>query len=327
MPFESLSWGTPTRIALGRLVFDVSMTGPEAGDPVVLLHGFPQSRAAWAEVAPRLAAAGLRVIAPDQRGYSPGARPVGPANYHIDALVGDVLGLLDAIGLPAVHLVGHDWGATVAWFVAARHPDRVRSLTAVSVPHPAAFGRALAGDADQREGSAYIRLFRTEKAERVLLADDARRLRRWFPAAVPRALVDLYLGELRHPGALTARLNWYRAMTRDFQALGPVVVPTTYVWGAGDVALRRTAALLCAEQVTGEYRFAELSSTGHWIPEVAPDALVSHILARIASPSYRVEWFDVSNRETTVEPERTAEFSAPFPPGPAVVHLHRTPEE
>lgn len=274
-------WGTQTKLAVRGQVFDLSVAGE--GEPILLLHGFPQGRASWTGVAPSLAAAGYRVIAPDQRGYSPGARPVGRDNYRIDALVEDVLGLLDVLGLPSVHFVGHDWGATVSWFIAARHPERVRSLTAASVPHLAAFGRALAADADQRERSAYFGLFRSAKAERVMLEDDARRLRAWFPPAVPRHLVEHYLETARQPGVFTAQLNYYRAMSRDFAKLGPVAVPTTYLWGERDLALRRAGAELCGEYVTGDYRFVELSGVGHWIPEVAPEAVVSETLARIAS--------------------------------------------
>lgn len=274
-------WGSQTKVAVGGQVFDLSVLGE--GEPVLLLHGFPQSRACWTGVVPALATAGYRVIAPDQRGYSPGARPVGRDSYHIDALVGDVLGLLDALGLPSVHLVGHDWGATVSWFVAARHPDRVRNLIAVSVPHLAAFGRALATDADQRERSAYFPLFRSDEAERVLLEDSARWLRAWFPPAVPHYLTEHYLDALQRPGVLTAQLNYYRAMTRGFAELGTVAVPTTYLWGDADFALGRVGAVLCGEYVSGDYRFVELRGVGHWLPEIAPEVLVPEILARIGS--------------------------------------------
>ncbi|EME64035.1 MULTISPECIES: alpha/beta fold hydrolase [Rhodococcus] len=271
-----------TRVTLGDLTFDVHTAGPVDGTPVVLLHGFPETARSWESVAPRLAEAGLRVLVPDQRGYSPGARPDGVAAYTIDLLVGDVIGLLDATGLDRVHLVGHDWGAAVAWQVAARHPDRISTLTAVSVPHLAAYGWALREDADQQARAAYIKLLRQEgKAEHVLLEDDARRLRAMYGDRVSRESIDEYVRVLSEPGALTAALNWYRAMTREFSELAPVRVPTTYVWSTADSALGRAGAERCGEFVDAPYEFVVLDDVSHWIPEEAPDALAKTILARI----------------------------------------------
>ncbi len=137
-------------IPVGDLTFDVLISGPDDGIPLVALHGFPESAASWGKVTPLLTAAGYRVIAPNQRGYSAGARPEGVDAYKIEHLVADVVGLLDALGLSDAHLVGHDWGSAVAWQVAGRHPNRIRSLTAISVPHPTAFGWALREDEDQK---------------------------------------------------------------------------------------------------------------------------------------------------------------------------------
>lgn len=271
-----------TRVTLGDLTFDVHTAGPVDGTPVVLLHGFPETARSWESVAPQLAEAGLRVLAPDQRGYSPGARPDGVAAYTVDLLVGDVVGLLDATGLDRAHLVGHDWGAAVAWQVAAHHPDRITTLTAVSVPHPAAYGWALREDADQQARAAYIKLLRQEgKAEHVLLEDEARRLRAMYGDRVSSESIDEYVRVLSEPGALTAALNWYRAMTREFSELAPVRVPTTYVWSTADSALGRAGAERCGEFVDAPYEFVVLDDVSHWIPEEAPDALAKAILARI----------------------------------------------
>ncbi|KXF86761.1 haloalkane dehalogenase [Rhodococcus ruber Chol-4] len=271
-----------TRVTLGDLTFDVHTAGPVDGTPVVLLHGFPETARSWESVAPQLAEAGLRVLAPDQRGYSPGARPDGVAAYTVDLLVGDVVGLLDATGLDRAHLVGHDWGAAVAWQVAAHHPDRITTLTAVSVPHPAAYGWALREDADQQARAAYIKLLRQEgKAEHVLLEDDARRLRAMYGDRVSSESIDEYVRVLSEPGALTATLNWYRAMTREFAELAPVRVPTTYVWSTADSALGRAGAERCGEFVEAPYEFVVLDDVSHWVPEEAPDALAKAILARI----------------------------------------------
>ncbi|MGI1848380.1 alpha/beta fold hydrolase [Rhodococcus sp. SJ] len=271
-----------TRVTLGDLTFDVHTAGPVDGTPVVLLHGFPETARSWESLAPQLAEAGLRVLAPDQRGYSPGARPDGVAAYTVDLLVGDVVGLLDATGLDRAHLVGHDWGAAVAWQVAAHHPDRITTLTAVSVPHPAAYGWALREDADQQARAAYIKLLRQEgKAEHVLLEDEARRLRAMYGDRVSSESIDEYVRVLSEPGALTATLNWYRAMTREFAELAPVRVPTTYVWSTADSALGRAGAERCGEFVEAPYEFVVLDDVSHWVPEEAPDALAKAILARI----------------------------------------------
>ncbi|MDC3724907.1 alpha/beta hydrolase [Rhodococcus rhodochrous] len=263
------------------LTFDVRVAGPRDGTPVVLLHGFPETSRSWTPVARLLVERGFRVIAPDQRGYSPGARPTGVEHYGVPALAGDVLGLLDEFGLDRVHLVGHDWGAAVAWYFAAHNPDRVSALTAVSVPHLAAYGWALREDADQRERSSYIGLFRQEgKAEELLLADDARRLRAMFTSAVDHDSVDHYVAAMSAPGALTAALNWYRAMTRDLDSTPPVRVPTTYIWSTADMAIGRAGAERCGEFVDAEYDFVVLPDVSHWIPEEAPDEIANAVTRR-----------------------------------------------
>jgi pimeloyl-ACP methyl ester carboxylesterase len=280
--------GQVQQVDVGDLTFDVRVDGPEDGQPVLLLHGFPETSLSWAAVTPKLTAAGLRTYAPDQLGYSPGARPDEVAAYSTPSLAQVTADLMTALGVDRADVVGHDWGANVAWALAAWHPDRVRSLTAVSVPHPAAYTVAYRTDPEQKERSGYIRLFwQAGKAEDVLLADDSRRLRRMLSggegdSGVPAEAIDEYVAILSAPGALTAALNWYRAMSSK-DRVDPVGVPTTYVWSDGDVAIGRTAAEACANYVTGDYAFVELPGITHWIPEQAPDQLAAAILDRIAS--------------------------------------------
>jgi pimeloyl-ACP methyl ester carboxylesterase len=280
--------GQVQQVDVGDLTFDVRVDGPEDGRPVLLLHGFPETSLSWAAVTPKLTAAGLRTYAPDQLGYSPGARPDEVAAYSTPSLAQVTADLMTALGVDRADVVGHDWGANVAWALAAWHPDRVRSLTAVSVPHPAAYTVAYRTDPEQKERSGYIRLFwQAGKAEDVLLADDSRRLRRMLSggegdSGVPAEAIDEYVAVLSAPGALTAALNWYRAMSSK-DRVDPVGVPTTYVWSDGDVAIGRTAAEACANYVTGDYAFVELPGITHWIPEQAPDQLAAAILDRIAS--------------------------------------------
>jgi pimeloyl-ACP methyl ester carboxylesterase len=269
-------------ITVGDLTFDVRTAGPDDGEPVVLLHGFPQTSLSWSAVAPVLAEAGFRVVAPDQRGYSPDARPPQVPDYAMEHLVGDVLGLADALGLDTFHLVGHDWGASLAWIVAARHAARLRSMVAVSVPHLAAYNAALQADVDQQERSSYIRLMREEgKAEDVLLEDDGRRLRAMYDGKIPAAHVDAYTDFFRERAALTGALAWYRAMTADLADLPSVSVPTTFVWSDGDWAIGRVAAEACGEHVTGPFTFVELEGVSHWIPEEVPDDLSAAILEQV----------------------------------------------
>jgi pimeloyl-ACP methyl ester carboxylesterase len=275
-------------IDVGDLTFDVRADGPEDGRPVLLLHGFPETSACWAAVTPLLTKAGLRTYAPDQLGYSPGARPDEVGAYSTPSLTQVTADLMTALDIAQADVVGHDWGANVAWALAGWHPDRVRSLTAVSVPHPAAYTVAYRTDPEQKERSGYIRLFwQAGKAEEVLLADDARRLRRMLSggeghSGVPAEAIEEYVSVLSAPGALTAALNWYRAMSSK-ERVDPVAVPTTYVWSDGDVAIGRTAAEACANYVTGDYRFVELPGITHWIPEQAPDQVAAAILDRISS--------------------------------------------
>ena len=277
-----MTYDETTPVTVGDLTFDVRTLGPEDGEPVVLLHGFPESSLSWSGVAPLLAGAGLRVIAPDQRGYSPGARPAGVEAYATDALADDVIGLADALGLGTFHLVGHDWGAAAAWVVAVRHPERLRTLTAVSVPHLSAYGAALQGDADQQQRASYIGLLRQAgRAEDLLLEDDARRLRAIYGGHVPISQVDAYVAQLSEPGALTAALGWYRAMRSDLGSLPAVTVPTTYVWSDQDQAIGWAAARRCDEFVNADFSFVELTGVSHWIPEEAPGVLAGAILARV----------------------------------------------
>ncbi|MFC4150394.1 alpha/beta fold hydrolase [Micromonospora mangrovi] len=272
------------RVEARGLTFEVHTGGPQDGTPVLLLHGFPQHSGEWDDVVPALHAAGLRTYALDQRGYSPEARPTDVGAYRIPELVDDAAEVLDALGVAPAHVVGHDWGAVVAWGLAGARPELVRSLTAVSVPHPTAMADALATDFGQRARSTYMALFRRRHlAERVLLAFDAAVLRRMLSDVGDAARVARYADPLRQPGALTAALNWYRAMSgADMKAIPPVQVPTTFVWSDRDVAIGRTAAQACARHVTGDFRFVVLPCVSHWIPDTAPGPLAEAILARAA---------------------------------------------
>lgn len=269
-------------VPVGPLTFDARSDGPEGGEPVLLLHGFPQTSLAWRSQIAALAGAGYRACAFDQRGYSPRARPTGVEAYRTPALIADVLGVADALGMDRFHLVGHDWGGAVAWQVAGRHADRVRTLTVVSTPHPAAMGLALAGaiGGDQATRSGYIALFREPGSESGFLANDAQFFRLLFAASgMPEGGGEPYVEALGTPEALGAALNWYRAADLSLvEGLGPIVAPTLYVWSTEDSALGREAAEATARFVDGPYRFEVLEGVSHWVPEQAPDRLNALLL-------------------------------------------------
>jgi pimeloyl-ACP methyl ester carboxylesterase len=274
-------------IPVGQMTFRARASGPEDGRLVLLLHGFPESSLQWRHQLAALAEAGYRAVAPDQRGYSPGARPHGAEQYAGEHLVADVLAMADWFGAHRLDLVGHDWGGAVAWQVAGRYPDRLRSLTVVSTPHPAAFAAALASATkDQETRSQYVSFFRRAgEAEEALVGNDAAGLRNLYQASgLDPSAADEYLALLSQPGAMTAALNWYRGGSlTDVSAMQPVTVPTLYVWSDGDPALGREAAEATGRFVEGPYRFEVLEGVGHWIPEQVPERLNELLLAHLAT--------------------------------------------
>lgn len=272
-------------ITLGTLTFDVITAGPKEGVPVILLHGFPETAREWTRQIDALTAAGYRVIAPNQRGYSEGARPAEVSAYALPALVGDVLGIADALGAERFHLVGHDWGAAVAWATAGAAPTRILTLNNVSIAHPDAYARSAEDpNSCQAKASSYISLFRSPAAEQFMLANGAANLRASYEH-LPREVADEYVAFFSGP-ALTGGLNWYRANVGPDvprAALGPISVPTMFVWSDGDAYACRDGAELTREYVTGPYRFEVLEGVSHWVPEVAAERLNALLLEHLAA--------------------------------------------
>ena len=271
-----------TQFTSEGFTFDVVDVGPLDGPVVIALHGFPQTSASWSAVWPLLADAGYRVLAPDQRGYSPGARARAVASYSMDHLCADVLALADAAGTERFHLLGHDWGAAVGWTLAGERPDRVQTLTAVSVPHPAAFVRALAGSQALR--SWYMLAFQLpwlpELAFRARGGAVLRVLLAMIRAHDPERAVAL----LSDPQIATGAVNWYRAL-RVPSGLQPRTtrIPTLHVWSDRDTALGRRAAEHTERFVHAPYRFVVLPGVSHWIPEERPAELAELVLEHLAS--------------------------------------------
>jgi pimeloyl-ACP methyl ester carboxylesterase len=281
--------------------FDALRAGPADGEPVLLLHGFPQTGYCYRHQVEALADAGFQAVAPDQRGYSEGARPPEVEDYRLDLLVDDVLAMADQLGFERFHLVGHDWGAMVAWVTAGKHQDRVISLTTLSVPHPYAFAEAMAtppedGQPPQRERSSYVDVFKAEGSEDLFLQDDAANLRRTFTGGgdlmplgnLGDEVADVYIATLTQPGAMRAALNWYRAMTPESLAgFGDITMPTLHVWSTEDPALGREGADATGKYVAGPYRFEVLEGVSHWIQEEAPEVFSPMLVEHVRSASER----------------------------------------
>lgn len=269
------------------LTFTADVEGPASGPLVLMLHGFPESRHSWRAALPALAAAGYRAVAPDQRGYSPGARPdpADLANYTFDRLVNDAIEIAASAGYDGkrFHLVGHDWGGQVSWGVASAHPDRLASLTVLSRPHPMSFRRALEKeDGDQKNRSRHHRAFLDPGTGRLLLADNARRLREGlFGQGVPSATLDEHLSVLGNPEALEAALAWYRANKGLAVDIGAIKVPTLYIWGDADATVGPDAAYGTAEFVVPSFAMEVLPGVGHFVmdqsPAKATDLMLAHL--------------------------------------------------
>ena len=246
-----------------------------AGTPVILLHGFPDTSALWRHQIAALTSAGFRTIAPDMRGRGRSDRPADVADYALPKIVGDVTGIMDALGIQRAHVVGHDWGAAVAWLVAALAPDRVDHLVAISVGYPGAAGLPTL---EALQKSWYRLLFQFDG-----VAEDLVQRHDWY---LMRELLqgggedfDRYVTNLSEPGALTSALNWYRANLQPDRLLGPgpslpaVAAPTMGIFGTADLYLTEGAMLNSAPKVTGPWRYERLEGVGHFVPLQAPDQL------------------------------------------------------
>lgn len=274
------------QITIGEYLFDALAAGPDEGELVLMLHGWPEFADCWTPYLRAFAADGYQVLALDQRGYSPGARPTEIDEYAVDKLVGDALAFADLQGARRFHLVAHDWGGMVAWALASAHPDRVRSLSVLATPHPLALQQAAATDQNQADRLEYVHFFQQpgHVAEQALTAEGGARLRAAYGGHIPEVQVERNIERLLAPGTLTATLNWYRATDAEFTVpAGPISVPTLYIWGSEDAALGRGAAEATGDFVTGPYQFAVLEGMSHWLPEQAPGQVLPLLREHISS--------------------------------------------
>jgi len=277
-----------TTVVVGDLVFDARTSGPAEGEVVFLLHGFPSTSDQWRHQIRFLGEAGFRVIAPDQRGYSAGARPDAVDDYAIELIADDVAGMADALGIDEFHVVGHDFGGAAAWAVADRHGDRVLSLTSISTPHPAALTATIgSADSDQADRSSYVETFVQPGSENLFLAGDAAALRGLYAGqGLTAEEMEPQVALLNDPAAMIAALNWYRAsFNADGFAIGQITVPTMFIWGTDDAFLGPDPAALTGDYVDAGYRFEIIEGADHWVPEVAAGVVNPLLLDFLAEPS------------------------------------------
>ena len=282
--------GLPTGVTL-----NVQLGGPEEAEPILLLHGFPESHRTWRAVAPALAEY-YRVIAPDQRGFAGSDKPEGVAQYQTDRILEDLIALADALGLGRFTLVGHDWGGAVCWLAALRHPDRIRRLVIVNAPHPYLFQKSLIEDEAQRAASQYITAFRNPLTEQGIeaMGFDTFYEKTFGSHAdlgrVPPEEKQAYLDDWRRPGALTAMLNWYRASEivvpkPGEEAEAPlwtklafpsIIVPTLVIWGLRDKALL-PVQLDGLHALIDDLRIVAIPDAGHFVPWEKPEPVIAAI--------------------------------------------------
>jgi pimeloyl-ACP methyl ester carboxylesterase len=270
-----------------NLTFDALAAGDSGAPLVLLLHGFAESMHCWRAQVAALAAAGYRAVAPSQRGYSPGARPdtAEPANYHIERLMDDAMAIVAASGYgdKRFHLAGHDWGGSIAWALADRFPERLASLTVLSRPHPNAFNRALQmPDGEQAQRSKHHKAFLEPDAADVVLEHDAKWLRERLAAnGVPASAIARHLAVLGNKPAMEAALAWYRARGAIRGPLGPIRIPTLYIWGDADDTVGRTAAEGTVDFVAAPFCFEVLPGVGHFAADQAPERVCELMLSHV----------------------------------------------
>lgn len=268
-----------TRFTNDEFSFKVTDSGPLGGEVIVCLHGFPQPASSWGQVAAQLVAAGYRVLAPTQRGYSAGARPLDRRAYTTAQLAGDIVALLDTAETDRAHIVGHDWGGGVAWQFAASHPDRCATLTSVSTPHPGAMAASMT-KSNQLLHSWYMLAFQIPwLPEKLMATVGVERAKATFmkdglsdssAAASAELLCD--------PATARGMIGWYRALPfAGKEPIGKVDVPSAYIWSDHDKYLGRWAAEHTADWVTGPYRFVEISGGTHWLPDTHPTTIADTV--------------------------------------------------
>jgi pimeloyl-ACP methyl ester carboxylesterase len=281
-----------TDLEANGMTFRCRLLG-ESGEPVVLLHGFPETSHMWTGLMPRLAEAGYRCLAPDQRGYSPGARPDDVEAYSYRALASDAFALADVAGFDRFHLVGHDWGALVGWAMLGVDASRIASYVSLSIPHALGFARAVYEDPEEEPYRGILQALLSEGVFEGLIQQNDGAAVRAANTHSPAEQADEYISVLSQPGAMKAAASWYRASRAQKRSLedadspfGPVTTPTLLIWGKNDAYVRRMSVDLAKEYMRGPYRVLELDA-GHWLAQEAPDDVSREVLAHLRANPIR----------------------------------------
>jgi len=272
------------RIQVGEFEYLVRAAGLQNDGPaLILLHGFPESSIMWDGLLEQAAVSGYRVVAYDQRGYSPGARPSGSSNYHIELLTKDVIAVADKMGFDNFHLVGHDWGAVVSWKVAMDFPNRLHSLSALSIPHIGVFFDAVVNHPEQQKRSGYFKRLQTPILPEYKFVANDQAFYKQMMGNNPEKYVDEYVALFAERGAATAALNWYRAMDVDEMASDSsfkktIECPTLFIWGTEDGVIAPAIIPEQKEYINAHYKEVSLE-TGHGLIQSKPDTVISELLA------------------------------------------------
>ena len=273
-------------VSVDKLTFTCRVSGIENdGEAVILLHGFPETSRMYYDLIPVLVSEGFQVVAPDQRGYSPGARPSKISDYSIDKLSQDVIDIADAFQFEKFHLIGHDWGSAVGWVTVAFHSDRVISWTALSVPHLDAFFKAMNNNPEQQRKSQYINFFKKAIFPELYFKIFGYKYLRDIWRKSSKEEIEKYLAVFKQRGALKASLNWYRAnMKNDDKSIGDIAAPTLIIYGLKDMAIGEKSVDESEKYLKGDYKIEKLKS-GHWLIQESFEAVSKSIINHLTNYS------------------------------------------
>ena len=273
-------------VSVDELTFTCRVSGMENdGEAVILLHGFPETSRMYYDLIPVLVSEGFKVVAPDQRGYSPGARLPKISDYSIDKLSQDVIDIADAFQFEKFHLIGHDWGSAVGWVTVAFHSDRVISWTALSVPHLDAFFEAMNNNPEQQRKSQYIKFFKKPILPEFYFSIFGYKYLRDIWRKSSKEEIEKYLEVFKQKGALKSSLNWYRAnMKNDDKSIGDIAAPTLIIYGLKDMAIGEKSVDESEKYLKRDYKIEKLES-GHWLIQESFDSVSKSIINHLTNYS------------------------------------------
>lgn len=269
-------------LRINKLIFDCRVSGNKNNELVIFLHGFPETSFMWNHLISEISELGFYCVAPNMRGYSKAARPRRKKNYTIDKLTQDILDIAKTLGKEKFHLVGHDWGAAIGWYLVYHNPKSILSWSALSVPHITAFAKAITTDKDQIKKSKYIKNFQIPYLpEMRLKKNDFELFKKLWKYSSAEEVKD-YLSVLKGKRALTAALNYYRANYKIFRthSIGDIHVPTLFIWGEHDMAIGSYSVENSHQYMKSAYKFVKLNA-GHWLIQTKYDEVKIEIIEHV----------------------------------------------